>query len=74
MRITYDPEADILLFVLREVAVDESEDVAPSVTVDFDETGRAVGIEIGAASEMLDGDPLGLKVEALLREEVEAAE
>jgi len=74
MRMTYDPEADILYLRLREAQVDESDEVAPNVIVDFDKAGRAVAIEIGAASKQLDGDPLGLKVELLLREDAEAAE
>ncbi len=62
MRMTYDPEADILYLRLREAQVDESDEVAPNVIVDFDKAGRAVAIEIGAASRQLDGDPLGLMV------------
>jgi uncharacterized protein YuzE len=74
VRVTYDPEADILYFVLRDASVDESEEVAPNIIVDFDKAGDAVAIEIGAASEMLDADPLGLKVELLVRERADAAE
>jgi uncharacterized protein YuzE len=74
MRLTYDPEADILYLRLREAVIEESEEVAPNVVLDLDAGGRAVGIEIGAASKQLDADPLGLEVKLLLREEAEAAE
>jgi uncharacterized protein YuzE len=62
MRVTYDPEADVLYLALREVLVDESEEVAPNVVIDLDAEGRAVGIEIGAASEQMDGNPLALSL------------
>jgi uncharacterized protein YuzE len=74
MRLTYDPEADILYLRLREAVIEESEEVAPNVVLDLDAGGRAVGIEIGAASKQLDADPLGLEVKLLQREEAEAAE
>jgi uncharacterized protein YuzE len=68
MRVTYDPEADVLYLALREVLVDESEEVAPNVIIDLDADGRAVGIEIGAASKQIDGNPLALSLELLRRE------
>jgi uncharacterized protein YuzE len=68
MRVTYDPEADVLYLALREVPVDESEEVAPNVVVDLDADGRAVGIEIGAASKQVDGNPRALSLELLRRE------
>jgi uncharacterized protein YuzE len=74
MRLTYDPEADILYLRLREAVIEESEEVAPNIVLDLDAGGRAVGIEIGSASKQLDADPLGLEVKLLQREEAEAAE
>jgi uncharacterized protein YuzE len=68
MRVTYDPEADVLHLTLREVVVDESEEVASNVVIDLDAEGRAVGIEIGAASKRVDGNPLALSLELLRRE------
>jgi uncharacterized protein YuzE len=67
MRVTYDPEADVLYLALREVPVDESEEVAPNVVVDLDAEGWAVGIEIGAASKQVGGNPLALSLELLRR-------
>lgn len=77
MRVTYDPEADVLYLRLRDVAVDESEEVAPNLVIDLDASGRAVGVEIGAASRQVDGNPLALSLELLRRgadEQAEAAE
>lgn len=73
MRVTYDPEADVLYLALREVLVDESEEVAPNVVIDLDAEGRAVGIEIGAASEQMDGNPLALSLELMRRQEAAKA-
>jgi uncharacterized protein YuzE len=67
MRVTYDPEGDVLYLALREVTVDESEEVAPNVVIGLDVGGRAVGIEIGAASKQVDGNPLALSLELLRR-------
>jgi uncharacterized protein YuzE len=71
MRVTYDPEADVLYLRLREGTVDESEEVAPNLVVDLDERGLALGIEIGAASRQLGGNPLTLSVELLRPEPAE---
>ncbi|HXH82075.1 MAG TPA: DUF2283 domain-containing protein [Candidatus Tectomicrobia bacterium] len=41
-----DREADALYLTLGEAPAAESEEVAPGIIVDYDERGRAVGIEI----------------------------
>jgi len=47
MRIEYDPRADALYIYLKEEAeVKESREVESGVTVDYDEKGNPVGIEI----------------------------
>jgi len=47
MRIEYDPRADALYIYLKEKAeVKESREVESGVTVDYDEKGNPVGIEI----------------------------
>lgn len=54
MIIRYFEETDILYIeLIKHVAV-ESEEVAPNIILDFDESGRVVGIEIEDASKMLD--------------------
>ena len=70
MRVTYDPEADILYLRLRDVTIDESEEVAPNLVLDLDVAGRTVGIEVGAASKQVEGNPLALSLE-LLRPKVD---
>jgi uncharacterized protein YuzE len=60
MRMTYDPEADALMFRLSEAAVETSEEVAPNVVLDFDAEGRVVGIEVLFVSELPDANPMEL--------------
>ena len=59
MRITYDPDADVLVIVLREEARAEGRvGLEHGVTVDLDADGHIVGITVLAASKRLGGDPL----------------
>jgi uncharacterized protein YuzE len=53
MKWIYDPKADAAHIVLEDVAIDESEEVAPGVIFDFDDGGRIVGIEVLNASARL---------------------
>ncbi|HXF52293.1 MAG TPA: DUF2283 domain-containing protein [Dehalococcoidia bacterium] len=46
MKLKVDREADALYLTLGEAPAAESEEVAPGIIVDYDESGRAVGIEI----------------------------
>ena len=48
MRTNYDPEADVLhvAFGPPDVRSDTSEEVAPGVFVEFDQTGNPIGVEV----------------------------
>ena len=46
MKLKVDRQADALYLTLGENPASESEEVSPGIIVDFDETGRAVGIEM----------------------------
>lgn len=46
MKLKVDHQADALYLTLGDEAASESEEVAPGIIVDFDESGRAVGIEM----------------------------
>ena len=46
MKLKVDQEADALYLSLSEEPAHESEEVSPGIVVDFDENGRAVGIEL----------------------------
>ncbi|MEQ8226025.1 MAG: DUF2283 domain-containing protein [Candidatus Eremiobacterota bacterium] len=54
MKITYDPSVDILQIILKDTAVEESDEDKPGVILDYDKEGFVVGIEILDASKRMD--------------------
>ena len=50
----YDHETDMLYIKLVDRPSTESEEVAPSIVLDFDEHSQVVGIEIEGASTFID--------------------
>lgn len=46
MKATYDPEVDVLNIVLKDTAIEESDESKPGIILDFDKDGNVVGIEI----------------------------
>ena len=50
MKVTYDTEVDILRIVLRDSAIEESDEDKPGIILDYDAEGNVVGIEILDAS------------------------
>ncbi len=63
MRIRYDPDADALYLRLSEEAVNESDEVAPGVIVDYSSGGVPVGLEILDASKRFGGGLFRVEVE-----------
>ena len=61
MKIRYDEETDILLIVLRDVPVAESDEGKRGAILDYDAEGNLVAIEVIDASDLLD-DPASLAV------------
>lgn len=55
MRVRMDEAADALYIRLQETAIAESEEVSPGVILDFDESGRVVGIEMLGIRQRLPG-------------------
>ena len=53
MRIEYDAEADALYVQFKDVRPDDNVDVEEGVTVDLDDEGHIVGLEILDAAERL---------------------
>ena len=53
MKITYDPEGDVLYIQLRGVTPSDSVDIEEGVTAELDEAGHITAIEILDASERL---------------------
>ena len=53
MRIEYDKEVDALYILLRDAKPVDAMDVEEGVTIDLDENGHIVGIEILDATDKL---------------------
>jgi len=56
MKVTYDPEVDVLRIILHDTAIVESDEERPGVILDFDADGNVIGLEILQASKRVD-DP-----------------
>lgn len=54
MKITYDPEVDILRIVLNSAAIEESDEEKPGIILDYDKNGNMVGLEILDASKRVE--------------------
>jgi uncharacterized protein YuzE len=54
MKIEYSKDVDALYVKFREVKIADSMDIEEGVTIDLDENGHIVGIEILDASEKLE--------------------
>lgn len=51
MKVTYDPETDILRVLFSSAAIEESDEDKPGVILDYDKEGNIVGLEILDASK-----------------------
>lgn len=58
MLVSYDPEIDALFIGLRRVEPVDSQEINESVTLDLDDRGRLVSIEILDATEQLGKEAL----------------
>jgi len=58
MKITYDPEGDVLYLQLREVVPADSVDIEEGVTAELDQDGHLVAIEILDASKRMTPEEL----------------
>ncbi len=54
MKVTYDPEVDIVRIVLSNTPVEESDEDKPGVILDYDADGNIVGLEILDASKRME--------------------
>lgn len=71
MKIEYSKSVDALYIRLREARIADSRDIEEGVTVDIDENGHIVGIEILDASEKMNiSDMVNISIENLPLERV----
>jgi uncharacterized protein YuzE len=54
MKITYDPEVDVLRILFSNAPIEESDEDKPGVIIDYDKDGNLVGMEILDASKRMD--------------------
>jgi uncharacterized protein YuzE len=54
MRVKYDQEVDVLTIRFSDTPVEESDENKPGVILDYDKTGKIVGIEILNASKQIE--------------------
>jgi uncharacterized protein YuzE len=60
MKVIYDRDADVLLLVLKEASVEESDEVRDGVILDYDSQGDIVAVEILDASRRI-AQPEGIE-------------
>ena len=54
MKVTYDPEVDVLRILFSNSPIEESDGDKPGVIIDYDKDGNLVGMEILDASKRID--------------------
>ena len=53
MKVTYDPQVDVLRTLLSDAPIEESDEDKPGVILDYDKAGNVVGLEILDASKRM---------------------
>jgi len=53
VKVTYDPEVDVLRILLSDAPIEESDEDKPGVILDYDHDGNVVGLEILEASKRI---------------------
>lgn len=54
MKITYDPEVDVLRIIFSNARIEESDEQKPGIILDFDNNGNVVAMEILDASKRME--------------------
>ena len=59
MKVTYDPQVDVLRILFRHAPVEESDEDKPGVILDYDKDGNVVGVQVLNASQRVE-NPRGM--------------
>ena len=59
MKLTCDPEVDVLRILIRDTPIEESDEDKPGVILDYDKEGNLVGLEVLNASQRIE-NPRGV--------------
>ncbi len=54
MKVTYDPEVDVLRILFSQASIEESDEDKPGIIIDYDRDGNIVGLEILEASKRIE--------------------
>jgi uncharacterized protein YuzE len=54
MKVTYDPEVDVLRIFFNSASIEESDEDKPGIIIDYDKEGNIVGMEILDASKRIE--------------------
>ena len=54
MKVTCDPEVDVLRILFRDAPIEESDEDKPGVILDYDKEGNVVGMEVLNASHRVE--------------------
>ena len=54
MKVTYDPEVDVLRTLFSNAPIEESDEDKPGVILDYDKDGNVVGLEVLNASQRVE--------------------
>ena len=54
MKITYDPEVDVLRIRLSNAPIEESDEEKPGIILDYDKDSNIVGLEVLDASKRME--------------------
>ncbi|MEW6265697.1 MAG: DUF2283 domain-containing protein [Thermodesulfobacteriota bacterium] len=60
MKVTYEPDVDVLRIIFRDAPIEESDEDKPGVILDYDRDGNIVGLEILNASQRVE-NPRGVE-------------